>query len=164
MWPAFWLVALSSGANPRLASCKLSYRTGLPKTACPTWACEREERAGSGHAPCKYKPSLWARARLVFCNHFFIRGSCFPSHTIQSMVQLRMNKSLTYLFFGGGYFLTALLGHNSHTIWFTHLKSTIQGLPWWSSDLDSTLPSQGHRFSPWLGNLRSHMVCSLANK
>ena len=64
---------------------------------------------------------------LVFYNHFFIKGNCFPSHSMQNVVQLHMNKPLINTSFGI-YFLTALLWHNSHTIWFTHLKCAIQWL------------------------------------
>ena len=45
---------------------------------------------------------------LVFYNHFFIKGNCFPSHSMQNVVQLHMNKPLINTSFGI-YFLTALL-------------------------------------------------------
>ena len=44
------------------------------------------------------------------------------------------------------------------------LKSSGEGLPWWSSDEDSALPMQGTRVLSLTGELRSHMLCDAANK
>ena len=35
---------------------------------------------------------------------------------------------------------------------FSVSSSRLKGLPWWSSDWESTLQCREHRFDPWLGN------------